>query len=425
MRDRPLPRTLADWLRHQENSHPRGIVLGLDRVREVWRRMGDARPAPCIVTVGGTNGKGSTVAMIEAVLRAAGRRVGAYTSPHLLRYNERVRIDGRDVDDEALIAAFGRIERARGEIPLTYFEFGTLAALDLFARAGLDAAVLEVGLGGRLDAVNLIDADVAVITTVDLDHMEWLGEDRDAIGREKAGIVRAGRPAVIGELHPPHGLLDAAHAAGAVVWRAGQDFGIERSGEGWHFWHRDGTRLELPVLPLAAPVQYANAASALAGLHALDQAVLGGMPLAEAAARGLRAVRVPGRLQALGGDPALFVDVGHNPQAARVLATWLDTQPRVPTQAVFGALSDKDVGGVIAALGPRIDHWQLASLDGYTPRGLPAAALARALGIESPSTGFTMHADVGMALRAARAATPAGGRILAFGSFFVVAAVLG
>lgn len=425
-----MPRSLAEWLAYQEGVHPRSIELGLDRVREVWRRMGAVAPARRVITVGGTNGKGSTVALLEAMLRAAGRRVGAYTSPHLLRYNERVRIAGRDASDEELIAAFERIEAARDRagqaVPLTYFEYGTLAALDLFARADLDAVVLEVGLGGRLDAVNIVDADAVVITTVDLDHMEWLGNDRDSIGREKAGIARPGRPAIVGDVDPPAGLLQVLASCGAQVERAGRDFRIERHAHGWRWQHRDGTAFELPDPALAAPVQYANAAAAIAALHALDAAGTLGAPtaLGEAAADGLRAVSVPARLQALGGDPALIVDVGHNPQAAGALAQWLDAQPRSRVHAVYGALSDKDVAGVIAALGSRIDHWHLAGLDRDTPRGLPAEALAQTLQQTLPQATFDAHGGVADALAAAYVQAGSGARILAFGSFFVASAVL-
>jgi len=420
-----MSRTLAEWLSYQEGVNPRSIELGLERVREVWRRMGAPAPARWVVTVGGTNGKGSTVAMLEAMLRAAGRRVGCYTSPHLLRYNERIRIDGAEADDQALVASFERIEAARGEIALTYFEFGTLAALDLFARAGLDAAVLEVGLGGRLDAINIVDADVAVITTVDLDHMDWLGNDRDSIGREKAGIARADRPAIVGEAVPPAGLLDALATLGAWVERAGQAFQVERRAQGWTWRHVDGTAFDLPDPALAAPVQYANAASAIAALHAAGaNAPIPPAQLAAAAAEGVRNARVAARLQALGGDPALIVDVGHNPQAARALAEWLDAHPGGRVHAVYGALADKDVGGVIAALGARIGHWHLAGLERDTPRGLPADALRQELLRVLPQAAFDLHADVRAALAAARASALAGERILAFGSFFVAAAVL-
>ncbi|MGO4700187.1 bifunctional tetrahydrofolate synthase/dihydrofolate synthase [Dyella sp. 2RAB6] len=421
-----MSRTLAEWLSYQEGVNPRSIELGLDRVREVWRRMGAPAPARWIVTVGGTNGKGSTVAMLEAMLRAAGRRVGCYTSPHLLRYNERIRIEGQDADDQALVDSFERIEAARGEIALTYFEFGTLAALDLFARAELDAAVLEVGLGGRLDAINIVDADVAVITTVDLDHMDWLGNDRDSIGREKAGIARDGRPAIVGERAPPAGLLDALAALGAQVERAGLDFAVERGAHGWTWRHRDGTVFELPDPALAAPVQYANAAAAIAALHASRgaNAPIPAAQLAAAAAAGVKSATVAARLQALGGDPALIVDVGHNPQAARALAEWLDAHPGGRVHAVYGALADKDVGGVIAALGERIGHWHLAGLERDTPRGLPAQALRKELQQALPDATFDLHADVHGALAAARAGALPGERILAFGSFFVAAAVL-
>ena len=419
-----MPRNLAEWLAYQQRVNVHSIELGLDRVRDVWQRMGAQRPAPRVVTVAGTNGKGSTVALLEAMLVAAGWRVGAFTSPHLLTYNERIRIDGALVDDAALIASFERIEASRGELPLTYFEFGTLAALDLFARAGVDVAVLEVGLGGRLDAVNIVDADVAVITTIDLDHMEWLGPDRDSIGREKAGIARRGRPAIIGELDPPAGLLAALAECGARVERAGTDFRTERHEYGWRWRHRDGTLMELPDPPLAAPVQFANAAAAIAAMHALAADALAPSALFAAASKGLHKVRIAARLQALGGEPPIFVDVGHNPQAARALAEWLDTQPPGAIHAVYGALADKDVAGVLAALGTRIDHWHLAGLDQATPRGLAVRQLAAILRETLSQACFDAHPDVEAALAAARRTVPPGGRILAFGSFFVASAVI-
>ena len=419
-----MARNLAEWLEYQKGVNLHSIELGLDRVREVWQRMGAPSPAPRVITVAGTNGKGSTVALLEAMLAAAGRRVGAFTSPHLLVYNERIRVDGTLVEDAALIAAFERIELARGELPLTYFEFGTLAALDLFARAGLEVALLEVGLGGRLDAVNIIDADVAVITTIGLDHMEWLGPDRDSIGREKAGIARPGRPAIVGELEPPAGLLAALAERGALVERAGSDFSVERHAHGWCWRHRDGTAMELPDPPLAAPVQFANAASALAALHALDGDALLPGELFAAARGGLQQVRIAARLQCLGGEPPVFVDVGHNPQAARALAEWLDTQPPGGVHAVYGALSDKDVAGVMAALGARIDHWHLAGLEQVTPRGLSVAVLTTTLQQTLPQARFDVHADVAGALAEARRSAQPGQRILAFGSFFVASAAV-
>lgn len=426
-----MSRTLAEWLIYQEQVNVRSIELGLDRVRAVWQRMGAPAPARRVITVGGTNGKGSTVALLEAMLLAAGLRVGTFTSPHLLAYNERVRILGVDADDAALVASFERIEAARAAsgdaaVPLTYFEFGTLAALDLFARASLDVAVLEVGLGGRLDAVNIVDADVAAITTVDLDHMDWLGCDRDSIGREKAGIARPGRPVIVGELAPPAGLLDALVAHGADLQRAGIDFHAERQADGWQWRHRDGLAMALPDPALDAPVQWANAATAIAALHALfaDDPAISPTQLFAAIRSGLRKVRVPARLQSLGGDPALVVDVGHNPQAARALAAWLDTQPVRQVHAVYGALADKDVAGVLQALGTRVSHWHLAGLDQASARGMDVHALAAALHASLPYARSGAHADVAAALAAARATAHPGDLILAFGSFHVASAVL-
>lgn len=421
-----MTRNLAEWLVYQERVNVRSIELGLERVSEVWRRMGAPAPARQVITVGGTNGKGSTVALLEAMLSAAGQRTGTFTSPHLIDYNERVRIDGHNADDAALVASFERIEDARGEIPLTYFEFGTLAALDLFSRADLDVAVLEVGLGGRLDAVNIIDADVAVITTVDLDHTDWLGSDRDSIGREKAGIARPARPAIVGEVSPPDGLLAALAATGARVQRAGVDFEVIRLADGWRWSHRDGTSMILPDPALAAPVQYANAAAAIAALHALWSGEQRVAPetLLRAARQGLAAVKVPARLQSLGGDPRLMVDVGHNPQAARALAEWLAAHPFGRVHAVYGALADKDVAGVIEALDGQIHHWHLASLDQVTPRGLAAATLGKTLQRTRPQALFDTHATVSAALDAAQAAAQPGDCVLAFGSFFVASEVI-
>ncbi|HVI54353.1 MAG TPA: bifunctional tetrahydrofolate synthase/dihydrofolate synthase [Luteibacter sp.] len=419
-----MSRSLAEWLAYQEGTHPREIALGLDRVRTVWQAMGAPRPAPLVITVGGTNGKGSTVAFLEGMLRAAGYRVGCYTSPHLLRYNERVRIEGEDATDEALVAAFERIEAARGAIPQTYFEFGTLAAIDLMARAALDIAVIEVGLGGRLDAVNIVDADVAVITTIDLDHQDWLGGDRDSIGREKAGIARAGRPAVIGERSPPAGLVQALRGIGADVVANGTAFSVRRM-EGdpvWQWSHRDGTLLDLPYPRLDAPVQVDNAATAIAAIHALGARV----DVNPGAIRhALTGVRVPGRLQRVAEHPLTLVDVGHNPQAARALAAWLDATPRTGrVRAVYGALADKDVGGVIEALVDRVDQWYLAGLDRDTPRGLPAAALAGSLAAVAPKAAGRAFADVASAWTAARAEAGEDDVLLLFGSFFVAAAAL-
>lgn len=416
-----MPTTLAEWLDYQQHVHKRDVDLGLARIGTVWRRMGAPRAA-LVITVGGTNGKGSTVAFLVAMLEAMGLRTGCYTSPHVSVYNERVQVGGENASDAVLCAAFARIEEARGDIPLTYFEYATLAALDIFARAAVEVAVLEVGLGGRLDATNLVDADAAVITTIDLDHMQWLGPDRDSIGREKAGIARAGRPVIVGEADPPQGLLSELQRIGAVVERAGDAFRVQ-TGAGRYLWmHTDGSTVPLPVLPLEAPCQQANAAAAVAALHALRDR----LPWSpQAMAEGLRHTRLRGRMQRLGQAPERVVDVAHNPQAARVLARWLDEHP-VPgrVHVVFGILSDKDVAGVLAAIGERVAHWHLGGLDTVTPRGMPVADLADVLRKTLPRADFDTHAGVADAWKNACRQAAVSDRVIAFGSFFVVSQVL-
>ncbi|WP_425473035.1 bifunctional tetrahydrofolate synthase/dihydrofolate synthase [Vulcaniibacterium gelatinicum] len=414
----PMSRSLADWLAWIERQHPKAIALGLERVREVAARMGLRRPARKVITVGGTNGKGSTVAFIEAIARAAGWKVGAYTSPHLLRYNERVRVDGVEATDEALAAAFAAVEAARADTPLTYFEYGTLAALWLFQRAGLDLAVLEVGLGGRLDAVNLVDPDVAVITTVDLDHQDWLGPDRETIGQEKAGIARPWKPLVLGEDDPPASVLRHAYAIGASAVRARCDFFFEPvDAQHWR-WREVGFSVELPMPRLAAPVQLRNAATAIAALRAL------GRPLPKAAlAEGVAAAMVPGRLQRIERDGvAWLLDVGHNPQAARALADWLRASPHAGrTWAVYAALADKDAAGVVAELAHEVDAWCIAGLEQAGPRGEPVDAFAERLAGTAAATAVRCD-TVAEALAAVRAEARAGDRVLVFGSFHTVAA---
>jgi dihydrofolate synthase/folylpolyglutamate synthase len=433
-------KTLAEWLDYQQQIHARGIDMGLDRVREVWRRVGAPRPAPLVVTVGGTNGKGSTVAFLEAMLRAGGMRTGAYTSPHILRYNERVRVNGAEVDDASLVEAFERIEAARGGTTLTYFEFGTLAAFDVFARAGLDVALLEVGLGGRLDAVNIVDADCAIVVTVDLDHMEYLGPDRESIGREKAGIFRPGTPAIVGETDPPQSLLDHARGIGAHVEVLGRDFGWEPQIDALRWWHRDpdqsryvareeecGAQILLEgELALEGAFQYHNAATAIAALQALGDRVCWDTSALGKEGYSFRSEPLlQGRLQHLASRPDLVVDVGHNPQAARELARWLDRHPvQGETRAVFGALADKDVEGVAAALGARVGHWYLAGLEDESPRGETVERLAARVRSALPDAICTGYPGIHAALAAARADAAADDRVIAFGSFHLVAPVL-
>lgn len=405
------PRTLADWLGWLEQQHPKAIDLGLERVGQVADRLG-VRALGCpVITVGGTNGKGSTVATLVSIYRAAGLRVGSYTSPHLLRFNERICLDGAPVDDARLLAAFERVQAACGDISLTYFEFTTLAAFVVFREAGLDVAVLEVGLGGRLDAVNLVDADVAVVTSIGIDHVEYLGDTRELIATEKAGIFRPGKPAVCGDPEPPATLLEAAQRLGTPLLRRGLDYRHAEAGESWS-WTGPGRHLEgLPKPALALD----NASTALAALLAAP------LPVSEAALReGLAHAGLAGRLQAVAHAPLVLLDVAHNPHGAAFLMRQLaPAAPGQRTLAVFAMLGDKDVPGVIDACLGRIDAWHVASLGG--PRGQQATVLSELLRERGCNVAGT-YATVGAALTAARQQALPTDRILVFGSFYTVAA---
>ena len=409
-------RSLAGWLEHIERQHPQAIALGLERVGEVLARLEIRIPCP-ILTVAGTNGKGSTCAMLEAILKSAGYRTGLYTSPHLLRYNERVRIAGREADDAALCQAFAAVERARGALPLTYFEFGTLAAFAIFSKANLDAAILEVGLGGRLDAVNVLDADCAVLTSVGIDHVEYLGASREAIGREKAGIFRAGRPAVVADPAPPATVLESR----AKLVLIGKDFGYANQGAQWSYWGPGGKRSGLAHPALRGAVQLRNASAALAALDCLRER----LPIAmQDVRRALAAVELAGRFQVLPGRPQVILDVAHNPQAAEVLAANLGDSGFAPeTIAVFGMLRDKDIAGVVRAVAPRITRWHLATLPG--PRGADAADLLKVLARENIRTPARVHPTVAAALAAARNEAGENDKIVVFGSFLAVAGAYG
>jgi dihydrofolate synthase/folylpolyglutamate synthase len=408
------PATLAGWLAHHEQLHPQAIELGLERVREVALRLGLLPTSAVTLTVAGTNGKGSSVSLAAEIYRQAGYRTGRYLSPHLLRYNERIAIDGVEVSDPALCSAFDAIETARDEISLTYFEAGTLAALWLFREARVDVQVLEVGLGGRLDAVNIVDADCALITPIGLDHTDWLGPDRESIGREKAGILRAARPAVCADPQPPQSLISRAAELGAKLIRSGVDYRFEPNGTGWD-WQLDRrhyTDLALPAL--AGPVQIGNAAGVLAAVEQLQTA----LPVSGAAIRrALPAFRLRGRFEQSGD---VILDVAHNVESAQVLADNLRATPiKGNTRLVLAMFADKPVEAVCRVLAPVIDEAYIAPLP--PPRGLDAgllAAAARSAGLRRAQT----VDSVATAMSAARSHTDAGDRIVVCGSFLTVAA---
>lgn len=397
--------------------HPATIELGLERVRKVQATLGLYRLAASVVVVGGTNGKGSVVALLGSIYRAAGYRVGSYTSPHLLRYNERVLLEGREAGDSELCEAFAAVEKARSETSLSYFEFGTLAAAWLFAQRRLDVALLEVGLGGRLDAVNAFEPDVAVVTSIGIDHTGWLGETREAIGYEKAGIFRAGRPAVCGDSNPPASLVQEAERIGARYFQHERDFDFRCDAEGCRWRGPESRRDELPPPALAGPHQYNNAATAIMAVEVLQAR----LPVDEVALRqGLRNARIAGRLQAIGRDPAVLLDVAHNPQAAEALRAALEAQPvQGRTFAVLGMMRDKDITAVAAAVAPLVHHWYLA--DQQPPRGATAAELGVVL---PPGSRYTPYATPEAAFTAARRDAGAGDRIVVFGSFETVGVIM-
>ena len=419
--------SLNDWLLRLESMHPKAIDMGLDRVAAVAQILGLTFSCP-VITVGGTNGKGSTCAMLESILLQGGYRVGLYTSPHLIHFNERARIDGEIASDDALCAAFEKVEAARRDISLTYFEFSTLAILLLFVEAGLDAVILEVGLGGRLDAVNIIDADVSIVTSVDLDHQDYLGDTREAIGFEKAGIYRAGCVAICSDPTPPASLIDHATKIGADLWLFGRDFNYSGDRQQWNYGGRSLRRNSLAYPSLRGANQLLNASAALAALEVLrDRLPLG----AQEVRNGLVMVELPGRFQVLPGRPQVILDVAHNPHAAATLAQNLDNMGFFPfTYAIFGAMSDKDVLGVISHLKDKIDHWYLTGLP------LDRAADTQNLADCLRQAGVKESTDKGAEctirhfpnpqeafIEAKRLATE-NDRIVVFGSFLTVAGVM-
>ena len=419
-----MPSTLAQWLQHCERLHPTTIDMGLARVRAVAQLLNLQFSGP-VITVAGTNGKGSTCAMLEAILLQAGYRTGVYTSPHLVHFEERCRVHGDSVQAQDLLPHFAQVEAARrqaGDVTLTYFEFTTLAILHLLAAAALDVTILEVGLGGRLDAVNIIDADCAVITSIDLDHMEFLGPDRHSIGFEKAGIMRAQRPVIVSDPMPPQSVLEHAQSVGADVWQLGVDFNFSGDKLQWA-WAGRGRRYSGLAYPaLRGANQLVNASGVLAALDALRARI----PVtAQAVRNGLAMVELPGRFQIVPGQPTLVLDVAHNPHAVAALAENLDAMGFYPTtHAVFGAMADKDLGPMLARVGPVIDRWYFCDLP--TPRAAAAQQLQAAWGAGNTRQDAmaSTHADPQAALQAAVAAADPADRIVVFGSFFTVGGVL-
>lgn len=408
--------SLADWLAYQETLHPKAIDLGLERVRAVLGRLELPASPALTISVAGTNGKGSSIAMLDSILRASGYRVGTYTSPHILRYNERISIDGKPVDDQSLLRVFERIEGARGGLSLSFFEFGTLAALILFSEHPLDFRLLEVGLGGRLDAVNVVDADLALIASIDIDHQEWLGDDRAAIGLEKAGIMRRGRPAVLGDRSIPDEVLDFARDLGVVLYRSGIEFDYERGDSSWFFRSGEKDIGPLPQPALKGEHQYLNAAAVLQCLELLPPQL---RPSVSAVVAGLSSVRLPGRFQLFEGPVPVLLDVAHNPQAVRVLADFLDRQyPDVGIRAVFAVMRDKDVDSMVRVMKPRVLEWYLAPLN--MTRAATPVELTEILHNAGAGEVFTGYAGVLDAVSSARIASRPGDLLLVFGSFFLV-----
>jgi len=473
-----FPETLPEWLAHCERLHPTNIDLGLERVREVARRLELRFDCP-VVTVAGTNGKGSTCAMLESIAQQAGYRTGVYSSPHLVHFEERCRIQGKTVAGADLLAHFAAVEQARTQggaaVSLTYFEFTTLAILRLMSQARLDVAILEVGLGGRLDATNVIDADCAVITSVDIDHVEFLGPDRESIGREKAGIMRAGRPVVVSDPVPPQSVLDHARDIGADLWRFGLDFNYSGDPQQWAWAGRGRRYAGLAYPALRGANQLVNASGALAALEALRTR----LPITAQAVRlGLSMVELPGRFQIVPGQPTLVLDVAHNPHSAAALAANLEAMGPMGafpvTHAVFGAMADKDLAPMLTKVGPLIDHWYFTDLPTtraqtaaglqqqwqalvdaaarpgatepppyklartrITREGKPSAwmqisrsktdapdSAAAAPGEPQPAPLCSLHASPQQALEAALGAAGAADRIVVFGSFYTVGGVL-
>ena len=409
--------SLHAWLSWQESLNPKEIDLGLERVTRVLHQAGHENHFDCpLISVAGTNGKGSVVAFVEAIALAAGYKTCSYTSPHILRYNERIRIDGNEIDDDSLCMAFERIDQARAGEQLTYFEFGTLAAIDLFVKAKPDLVIMEIGLGGRLDAVNIMHPDVAVITSIAIDHTDWLGDDREAIGFEKAGIFRAGCPAVCGDIDPPRSLLEHAASLQVDLKQIGKHYRVEHQQGSWCLCAEEARVDGLPLPALAGEFQFTNAATAIMALKSLHQLD----PGVEAIQQGLQQVRLPGRFQIIRQQPAVIVDVAHNPQAAQSLLSLLKAHACAgKTHAVIAMLADKPVASVIAQVSSAVDYWYTAGLESV-PRGLSAPDMAAAVEQHSSDVKLSAASTVAGACELALANAAINDRIIVFGSFYTV-----
>lgn len=410
---------LTDWLQWQEQCHSSAIDLGLERVAAVYRRLGVAYK-PITITVAGTNGKGSCVAYLEAVYRAQGYKVGAYTSPHILRYNERIRIDGQAVDDGDIVEAFSAIDQARGDTTLSFFEFGTLAALDIFSRQRVDVQLLEVGLGGRLDAVNIVDPDVALVTTIALDHVDWLGDSTELIAREKAGIFRTDVPAIIGDDSAADTLRQAALTIKARPMQLASDYRYRKRELAWDWLGPDRVYLELPPPAFKGEHQYRNVSATIMAVESLQDR----LPVAEQAIRqGVSGAKLLGRFQLLTAELPVLLDVGHNPQAVRTLLEYLQSDyPAVKIRAVFAMMKDKDIAGVVELMRDRVEAWYLAPLQ--NPRAASLEQLQTCFQTLNVTGAQSDFANVAEAYQAACRDSDAAGMILVFGSFFLVSEFL-
>ena len=416
------PQTLSDWLAHCAAQHPKTMDLSLERTVEVARRLGIRFSVP-VITVAGTNGKGSTCAMLESIARHAGYRTGLYQKPELVHFEERCRVNGEPVQADELVPHFAAVEAARGEITLTQFEFSTLAIARLLSLAPVDVVILEVGLGGRYDSVNAFDSDCAVITSIDLDHTEWLGPDRESIGLEKAQIMRAGKPAIVSDPLPPQSVVKHGEAIGADLWLVGRDFNHAGDRQQWSWSGRNRRYNGMAYPALRGANQLVNAAGAIAALESLRDR----LPItAQAVRTGLALVELPGRFQVVPGQPALVLDVAHNPQSVGALALNLDAMGFFPrTQAVFAALRDKDIAGLLTRMVPLVDVWHCCALP--SPRAMPLdelVAVVREASAGRQDVAVHAHDSPAAALAAAAAMADPTDRIVVFGSFYTVGGVL-